>query len=151
MTCSEHHKASLFGRRPVTKRYWHTADLKIPDPLHKLCLALASAWMSTGRSERITEPPPFISSWKFCYPETNKRTAKHSKKSLRLLLALFYPHLIVLSRFALQHWRDIQTDRLDFTEKAWFRSVLNHSFHLEGQLLVVLYCYRLCWVPWRWG
>lgn len=151
MTCSEHHKASLFGRRAVKKRYWHIADFKIPDPLHTLCLALApSAWMSTGRSEGITEPPIHLI-LEILLPRVKQNNSKTQQKSLRLLLTLFYPHLIILSRFALQHWRDIQTDGLDFTEKAGFRSMLNHSFHLEGQLLVVLYCYRLCWVPWRWG
>lgn len=57
---------------------------------------IRSHWYLSVRSERIREEPV-----NFNQKQTKSREIE--QESLRFLLDIFYPYLIVLSRFALQH------------------------------------------------
>lgn len=56
-------------------------------------------------------------------------------------------YLVVLSGFTLQRGGHVQTDGLNPAEQSRFRPVLDHPFHLQCQLLVILDCDGLCRVP----
>lgn len=95
------HSLFCLEKKLLLRRYQHRAAIKIPDPFHALCLDLASARMSTVKSERITEERTYFN-LKILLARAKQKSRKIQQESLRLLLALILsvPYSLVQICFA---------------------------------------------------